>query len=96
MGVFVGQSDEAVYHAHEELHLLHLESIHGVVSLISLRCHVSVSHCTTFYHTTFSIYGKPLPIASLINCPQLSSMLGIYYLMFATFAGKLPRSHRYD
>ena len=66
--------------------MLHLESIHGVVSVISLLHLVFVSHCTI----TFSIYGKPLPIASPINRPQLSFILGVYYLMFATFAGKLP------
>ena len=73
--------------------MLYLEFIHGVVSVIPLRYLVSVFHIT-FRRPTFSVYGKPLPVAALINCPQSSFILGIYYLMFATFAGKLPSSLR--
>ena len=39
---------------------------------------------------TVRLFPSPLFIA----CLQVPSMLGIYYLMFATFAGKLPSSLR--
>ena len=67
--------------------MLHAEFIHGIVSGSPSATSSPSFHCSS-HHTAFSIFGKPPFIALFVTRSQLSSMLGTYYLMFATFAGE--------